>query len=371
MSDAASTYLALAEPDRAKHLWRYTPWRHVHPTGSTSDLPETSAPLLTLTTMSGVAAPDTVRLSSATAADVERLSGGIDFKEGGTAGAFIEALTGGEATVLSIDAGCHCSEPLVLNIEASGAVSALHLLLDVGDCSEVEIATVIQGDADWTGLLREGRIGASAILDDVVVQRTAGRLLRLDGIVHERDAQVMSATVAANGSRVKADLRHLLEGRGANLRVLGSLLATSSQHQDHHIEIQHAARDSVSRLAWHAACSGKSTTIGTGMLRIDKGATGSDAAQLFHNLLLSEKAKANSIPELEVLEFEVVGCGHGTANGPPDADQAFYLQARGLSAAETRATLTAAFLNATLSKMGSEVMHQWLLEQIGRYLESI
>ena len=63
---------------------------------------------------------------------------------------------------------------------------------------------------------------------------------------------------------------------------------------DYHIEIQHDAPETFSRLKWHAACGGKSRTIGTGMLKVAKGSTGTDAAQNFHNLLLSKEA----FPEL-------------------------------------------------------------------------
>ena len=100
------------------------------------------------------------------------------------------------------------------------------------------------------------------------------------------------------------------------------------------------------------------------MLRIEKGARQADAGQLFHNLLLSEKAKANSIPELEVEENDVVGCGHGTANGPVDEDQRFYLMARGLSEQEAEDALVAAFLNSTLSQMGNEDVHAWLIDAV-------
>lgn len=83
-----------------------------------------------------------------------------------------------------------------------------------------------------------------------------------------------------------------------------------------------------------------------------KGAKQADAGQLFHNLLLSKKASANSIPELEVEENDVVGCGHGTANGPVDESQRFYLMARGFSKQESEDALIAAFLNSTLTEMG-------------------
>ena len=107
------------------------------------------------------------------------------------------------------------------------------------------------------------------------------------------------------------------------------------------------------------------------MLRIDAGAKGADAGQLFHNLLLSEKAKANSIPELEVLESEVVGCGHGTANGPIDEQQLFYLSTRGFDEEQARAALIAAFLNTPLSDMGSHQLHAWLIERIEKHLNMI
>ena len=107
------------------------------------------------------------------------------------------------------------------------------------------------------------------------------------------------------------------------------------------------------------------------MLRVADGSTGADASQLFHNLLLSKDAEADSIPELEVLEHEVVGCGHGTANGPIDEDQVFYLESRGLEPSEARGALIAAFLNSTLSEMGSESLHDWLVGLLNSELREL
>ena len=107
------------------------------------------------------------------------------------------------------------------------------------------------------------------------------------------------------------------------------------------------------------------------MLKVMDGSKGADAAQIFHNLLLSDDAEADSIPELEVLEHEVVGWGHGTANGPLDENQLFYLQARGLDPSESRRVLIAAFLNSTLSEMGSETLHDWLIVLLSSELERL
>ena len=74
---------------------------------------------------------------------------------------------------------------------------------------------------------------------------------------------------------------------------------------------------------------------------------------------------------MEVLEHEVVGCGHGTANGPLDENQLFYLQARGLDPSEARRMLISAFLNSTLSEMGSEELHNWLIVLLSSELERL
>ena len=81
-----------------------------------------------------------------------------------------------------------------------------------------------------------------------------------------------------------------------------------------------------------------------------------------------KRQEADSIPELEVSENDVVGCGHGTANGPVDDDQMFYLSTRGFDDAEARDVLVAAFLNATLTEMGSDVLHEHLLKTLTRDL---
>jgi len=181
---------------------------------------------------------------------------------------------------------------------------------------------------------------------------------------------VRAGTVSSGSERTKADLRYRMGEPGGNLRVLGSVLSADSMHIDHHVEIHHDAPETFSRLTWNSACGGDSRTVGTGMLRVADGSRGADAAQIFHNLLLSVDAEADSIPELEVLEHEVAGCGHGTANGPIDEDQLFYLGCRGFDPSDARGALIAAFLNSTLSEMGSDVLHGWLVRLLTVELES-
>ena len=357
--DSKSLYQSLDEPSRADHLWRYTPWRKVHPSGEISEIPETSKPILTLSTL-GEGVP----------------LAGISIEEGGfgtgelpeadeVTSSFIRAAAGDTEYTLRVENNFVAKNPILLEIDTGDTACALHLALDIGRLCDFELITQISGSTPWVGILRSGRIGEGSILNDVFLGHTdSGTLLRVDSISIGRDAQVKLGTVSSGSDRTKADLRYRMGEAGGHLNVLGSILSANEMHLDHHVEIHHDAPETFSRLDWHSACGGNSRTVGTGMLRVAKGARGADAGQLFHNLLLSDKAEADSIPELEVSEHDVVGCGHGTANGPVDEDQMFYLESRGLDTEEARDSLIAAFLNSTLIEMGSEKMHHWLANHL-------
>ena len=366
----SSSYLNYAKTDRAAHIWRYTPWKKVHPTGSINDIPKSESPEITISLVDGTLIPEGITIGQASDSDIERLGHELDFDDGTAAPQFIAALAQ-NTMVLKIDNKIKIETPLIVSITTSGDICASRLLIDIGSQVEAEIITVIEGNANWTGILREGKYGSNAIINDVVTQITGNRLVRCDALSLGRDAQVKAGTVNASSSQAKIDIRHWLNEPGSSLKVNGSILSSNENHLDSHIEITHTGRETHSRLEWHSACGGKSNTTGTGMLRIDAGAKGADAGQLFHNLLLSEKAKANSIPELEVLESEVVGCGHGTANGPIDEQQLFYLSTRGFDEEQARAALIAAFLNTPLSDMGSHQLHAWLIERIEKHLNMI
>tara|TARA_B100001123_G_scaffold233978_1_gene262543 strand:- start:4327 stop:5424 length:1098 start_codon:yes stop_codon:yes gene_type:complete len=364
--DYASRYLSLEEPKRADHLWRYTPWKRVHPSGDVTEVPELGKPSLSLFSMDGNEVPDGIRLIEG---EVRQRDQPDSYE---LTNAFLLASSECSKWTLEVDKKFSSESPIVLEIQTGGGSSACHISLEVGVRSELELVTRVVGDSEWFGLLRTGMVGEGAILNDVLLGlQERGTMLRTDSISVGRDAQVRAGTVSSGSERTKADLRYSMRDLGGSVRVLGSILSADSMHLDHHIEIHHDAPETFSRLSWHSACGGKSRTVGTGMLRVSDGAKGTDAAQIFHNLLLSNDAEADSIPELEVMEHDVVGCGHGTANGPIDEDQIFYLESRGLDRQDAKRALIAAFLNSTLSEMGSEQLHGWLVGVLSRQLESL
>jgi|TARA_B100001094_G_C18179006_1_gene799701 Fe-S cluster assembly protein SufD len=358
MGVSEELYLSLDEPPTSDHLWRYTPWGKIHPTGDFRDIPEdVGLPKINLSYVDG-GAVEGVTLEANKEVKVP-------FEGSPTTDSFLMAITKDNSLVLSIPRKWTSEKPLLIDIETEGGVEALHIHILAGDLSEATILTRISGPCEWLGLLRTAETGTGSIVTDIVVNKTqGGSLIRVDAVRAGRDSTITSGTVSAGSERTKADIRYLLDSPGSSLNVLGSLLSAEKMHLDHHIEISHTAPHTYSRLEWHTACGGGSTSVGTGMLRIEKGAKKADAGQLFHNLLLSKKARANSIPELEVEENDVVGCGHGTANGPVDESQRFYLMARGFSKQESEDALIAAFLNSTLTEMGGEGVHSWLISAV-------
>ena len=358
MSVSEELYLSLDEPPTSDHLWRYTPWKKIHPTGDFKEIPrDVKSPRVNLSYVDGEPV-EGVTLEAGGEAE-------IPFEGSPTTDSFLMAITKGNSLILSVPGKWSSEKPLLIDIETEGGIEALHLHILAGDLSEATILTRISGPCEWLGLLRTAETGKGSIVTDVVVSKIqGGSLVRVDALRAGRDSTITSGTVSAGSQRTKADIRYLLDSPGSSLNVLGSLLSAEKMHLDHHIEISHTAPHTYSRLEWHTACGGASTSVGTGMLRIEKGAKQADAGQLFHNLLLSKKASANSIPELEVEESDVVGCGHGTANGPVDESQRFYLMARGFSEQESEDALIAAFLNSTLTEMGGENVHSWLISAV-------
>jgi len=366
MMDSASRYHSLGKPSRANHLWRYTPWNKVHPTGDISEIPLLGKPKLSLRMIDGSEPPSGIRLEQGIGEDMDYSM------DNSLTNAFLHASAKSSEWKLVADKGFYAKKPVILEIEVGDSPTIAHISLDVGEMSEFELITRVTGSNEWFGLLRTGQIGKGAILNEIFLGlQESGTLVRSDAIAIGRDAQVRAGTVSSGSERTKSDLRYFLREHGGNIRVLGSILTTDSMHLDHHIEIHHEAPETFSRLSWHSACGGRSRTIGTGMLTIREGSKGADAAQIFHNLLLSKFAEADAIPELEVLENDVVGCGHGTANGPLDEKQLFYLKTRGFDENGAKRTLIAAFLNSTLSEMGGDELHGWLINNLTLRLESI
>ena len=219
----------------------------------------------------------------------------------------------------------------------------------------------LSGEADWTGLHITGEVGANVRAGFGLVNELAsnGKFLHCEDWSIARDANLELAGLSIGGFRCKSDIRSRFTGSGAALTQAISVHGVEQRHVDHHIEIHHDVPHTDSSLNIHAACDDQSHAIATGLLTIARRANHCDAGQVFKNLLLSEKARAESIPELEVLADEVAAA-HGAASAPVDRNQLHYLMSRGLDEETAVALLIEGFMQSGFSSLE----HQALVDEM-------
>ena len=159
-----------------------------------------------------------------------------------------------------------------------------------------------------------------------------------------------------------------LSGTGSELSLHIATHGKHKRHDDHHVRIRHISGNNQSRVEMHAACDDSSRSIGTGRLIIEEGAGGTDAGQVFRNLLLSKRAKADAIPELEVLADDVAAA-HGAASAPLDSDHMFYLESRGLNEQEAKDIILEGFLLSAFSGFASKRLVEWAQSRLVVHLD--
>jgi Fe-S cluster assembly protein SufD len=146
------------------------------------------------------------------------------------------------------------------------------------------------------------------------------------------------------------DITTVLDGPGAELILNGLYLLGGRQHADHRTVIDHASPDCQSHEYFNGVLDGAAHGVFSGRIIVRPGAQRTDSKQTNHNLVLSEEARADSQPQLEIYADDVK-CTHGATLGPLDAKELFYLQSRGLAPAEARGLLTYGFGAEILGRM--------------------
>lgn len=179
----------------------------------------------------------------------------------------------------------------------------------------------------------------------------------------EQDAQFLNVMVGLGGGLTKANVETILSGTGSRSELLGILFGSGNQHFDFHTLQDHQAPHTFSDLLYKSALKDTARAIYTGLIRIRKAAQKSDAYQANRNLLLSQGAKADSIPMLEI-EADDVRCTHGVAVGPVDEEQAFYLMSRGLLEAEAERLIVEGFFEQVSRRIPLESLREQLTQEV-------
>ncbi len=166
----------------------------------------------------------------------------------------------------------------------------------------------------------------------------------------ERDSTLDTLNVALGGSVGRVDLNARLLGPGANSDMLGLYFGDRDQHFDFNTSQDHVAPNARSDLLYKGALDGASRGVFRGVIRVHDGAQRTDAYQTNRNLILSERAVATSLPNLEI-GADDVRCSHGATVGQLDAEALFYLMSRGLRRAQAERLVVLGFLGEVLSRL--------------------
>ncbi len=184
-----------------------------------------------------------------------------------------------------------------------------------------------------------------------------------------RDAEVYSLTAALGGGQLKSDIITSLVERGASADIRGVALADGEEHFYYNTVQNHDAPDTRSNINFRVALKDNSVSSYQGNIKVSLDASHTDAYQSNKNLLLSETAKAESIPRLEILTDEVK-CSHGATVGPVDKNQVFYLMSRGLTSKEAEEFIVTGFFNTIVHSLKIEGAADWLEDLIGEKIHA-
>ncbi|MBA3843077.1 MAG: Fe-S cluster assembly protein SufD [Actinobacteria bacterium] len=181
----------------------------------------------------------------------------------------------------------------------------------------------------------------------------------------ERDSELDWVIGGFGSKRGKVWIENDLAGEGATSRVTGAYFADGDQHLDYDTFQEHIAPNTESDFAFKGALRENASAVWRGMIRVEKDAQKTNAYQENRNLLLSDKAHADSIPGLEIMANDV-RCTHGATLGKVSRDELFYLMARGLSREQAERLIVRGFFQDVLDRIELEPVR----EALGAALEA-
>ncbi|MDD5349014.1 MAG: Fe-S cluster assembly protein SufD [Chthoniobacteraceae bacterium] len=266
-------------------------------------------------------------------------------------------------TFLYVPAGVEINLPIEVFHWLSGENNATfpHTLLIAGERSKVTLVDYFQGaEPDTAGLavgFNDLYAGPGAHVDYVCVQNwnRATLAIQVNNTVVGRDAAVKSLNVNLGGRYARTESASRLTGEGGRSDMLAVTAAAGSQEFDQRTFQDHLAPGAFSDLLYKNALDGASRTIFAGMIKVEQGAHRTDAYQKVRNLLLSDDAEANSMPGLEILADEV-RCSHGATSGQIEAEELFYLLARGIPHETAQRLIVHGFLQEAIDRLGNTAL---------------
>ena len=187
-----------------------------------------------------------------------------------------------------------------------------------------------------------------------------------------KDAELKHVVVSLGGDLVRVTPASYLSSPGGKTNMYGVYLADTGNYFEHRPYVDHIAPNCVSDVAYKGALQGKGAhTVWVGDVLIRESAVGTNSYELNRNLLLTDGARADSVPNLEIETGKIEGAGHASASGRFDDLQLFYLMARGISEPEAKQLVVRGFLNEMIQKIGVSQIEERLIAAIELELEKV
>jgi len=187
-----------------------------------------------------------------------------------------------------------------------------------------------------------------------------------------RDSTLRHTTITLGGDVVRLSPTVTYTERGGDAELLGLYFADAGQHFENRTFVDHAVPNCKSNVVYKGALQGEGAhTVWIGDVLIRAAAEGTQTFELNRNLVLTDGARADSVPNLEIETGEIAGAGHASATGRFDDEQLFYLQARGIPEDQARRLVVRGFFHEILVKIGLPELRERLEAAIEAELEAV
>jgi Fe-S cluster assembly protein SufD len=271
------------------------------------------------------------------------------------------------AWLVDIPAETELTEPVRLNFHGNGGEPVFaHLVVRVGNFSKALVIMEHTGSAQVSALV-------SVVTGDGSDVRVVSTQLWADDTVHTaqhdayvgRDATFKYVAVSLGGSLVRLNSNVRFAGTGADASMYGLYFADAGQHLEHRTFVDHNQMNCTSNVLYKGALQGKGArTVWIGDVLIRKEAEGTDSYEKNQNLILTDGARADSVPNLEIETGLIEGAGHASSTGRFDDEHLFYLMARGIPEKDARRLVVRGFLNEIIQKVGDDDVETRLYEAV-------
>ncbi|GHG01846.1 Fe-S cluster assembly protein SufD [Streptomyces zaomyceticus] len=277
-----------------------------------------------------------------------------------------------KASVVTVAKEAVLTEPIRIAVHGQGGVAFGHQVIELGAFAEAVVVIDHTGDAVLAANV-DYVLGDGAKLTVVSVQdwdEKAVHVAQHNALVG-RDASFKSVVVTFGGDVVRIHPRVSYAAPGGEAELFGLYFTDAGQHQEHRLLVDHNTPHCKSNVAYKGALQGQDAhAVWIGDVLIQAAAEGTDTYELNRNLVLTDGARVDSVPNLEIETGEIAGAGHASATGRFDDEQLFYLMSRGIPQAEARRLVVRGFFAELVQQIGLPDVQERLLAKIEAELEA-